>query len=271
MRRFKGLRKFCLALSCLCAVEVRATDIARETEFAEQIAKTLDNGEIVWLEAGGRRFLSIYTETEFPDSRNAAIVLHDQGGHPDQKPMMHALRNELARHRWSTLALQMPLRETGAGSEDYYALFPSATQRIGAAIDYLKREGVENIALVGYRLGALMALQAQEQFNRSIKALALIGLPVPNSTHRAAGTLEFIKKTDLPMLDLYSGKDIPEIVGNAGKKRLAAKQNPNYRQVKLDDDEAMTVKRIYSWLTRTVLRAEMPAEKADENEELNKR
>lgn len=238
--------------ACLFVVECGATDLAREIGYADRIADTLDFGEIVWLEAGGRKFLALYAETEYSDGKNAAIVLHDKGAHPDQKPLIHSLRTVLPAHRLSTLALQLPLRESGAGSEDYYALFPDAAARMRAAINFLTRKEYENIVIVGQGLGALMALQAQDRLHDGIKALALIGLQVPDSTHEAARTLEFIKKSEMPVLDLYSGQDVFEVAGTAGKRRLAAKANAQYRQVRLDGDDAMTVKRVYSWL-RVVL------------------
>lgn len=245
-------RSALFALACLFAMECGATDISREAYYAEQIVKTLDSGEIVWLEAEGRKFLAIFTETEFPDIKNVAIVLHDKGSYPDLKPLIHVLRTELPKHRWSTLALQMPLRESGAENPDYYALFPSAAARLQAAIKFLNQKEFENIVIVGHGLGALMALQAQDQLRDDIKAMAVVGLPVPGSRHQAARTLEFIRKAEIPMLDLYSSRDVPAVADSAAQRRSAAKSNADYRQVRLDDDETMTVKRIYSWLRRIV-------------------
>lgn len=245
-------RSALFVLACLFAIEGGATDSAREAYYAEQIVKTLDSGEIVWLEAEGRKFLAVYTESELPDIKDAAIVLHDKGAHPDLKPLIHALRTELPKHRWSTLALQMPLRESGAENRDYYALFPGAAARLQAAIKFLNQKEFENIVIVGHGLGALMALQAQDQLRDDIKAMAFVGLPVPDSRHQAVRTLEFIQKAEIPLLDLYSSGDVPAVADSAAQRRSAAKSNADYRQVRLDDDETMTVKRIYSWLRRIV-------------------
>ncbi len=227
-----------------------ATDIAREADYAARITKTLSVGEIVWLQANKRKFLSIYTETEYPDIKEAAIILHDKGAHPDRKPLIYDLRTELPKHRWSTLALQMPLRETGAEAEDYFDLFVEATARMRAAVSFLEAKEYENIVIVGHGMGALMALQAQNALQDDIKASVIIDVPVTRNT--AARTMEWIREAELPLLDLLVSRKIPNMAVSSAKRRLAAKDNTHYRQVSINDDEAMMVKRVYSWLRRTM-------------------
>ncbi len=243
-----GSKFWLMLISGVWVVSCGATDIAREADFADRIIKTLSIGEAVWLEVDGRKFLSLYTETEYPDIKEAAIILHDKDAHPDRKPLIHGLRTELPKHRWSTLALQMPIREAGAESEDYFAMFTDATSRIRAAVRFLESKDYENIVIVGHGLGALMALQAQSDLQGDVKALAMIGVSVPAARHKAAQTTAFIKQTQMPLLDLFSSRDIPEVTDSAAKRRLAAKDNKDYRQVSIDDDDTMIVKRLYSWL-----------------------
>jgi len=227
-----------------------ATDVAREADYAERITKTLSVGEMVWLQANDRKFLSIYTETEYPGIKEAAIILHDKGAHPDRKPLIHGLRTELPKHRWSTLALQMPLRESGAEVEDYFDLFVEATARLRAALNFLEKKEYETIAIVGHGMGALMALQAYNDLQDDIKALAIIDIPATRNT--AARTVEWIRRAELPLLDLLVSREIPNEVFSSAKRRLAAKDNTHYRQASINDDEAMMVKRVYSWLRRTM-------------------
>ncbi|CCE22502.1 DUF3530 family protein [Methylotuvimicrobium alcaliphilum] len=243
-----------------------ATDVAREADFAERIAATLYAGEIVWLQANDRKFLSIYTETEYPDIKEAAIILHDKGADPDRKPLIHGLRTELPKHRWSTLAIQMPLRESGAKAEDYFDLFVEATARLRAAVKFLEKKEYETIAIVGHGMGALMALQAQSALQDDIKALAMIDIPVAGN--RAASTLEWIRQAELPILDLLVGRETPIVAVSAAKRRLAAKDNTHYRQVSISADESMMVKRVYSWLRRAIetLASAENDEEADEKE-----
>lgn len=237
-------------MSGFWAVACGASDIVREADYAERITATLNTGEIVWLQANERKFLSIYTETEYPDIKEAAIILHDKGAHPDRKPLIHGLRTELPKHRWSTLALQMPLRESGAEAEDYFDLFVEATARLRAAVNFLEKKKYETIAIVGHGMGALMALQAQSALKDDIKALAMIDIPVTGNS--AARIVEWIRRTELPVLDLLVGREMPNMDVGTAKRRLAAKDNMHYRQVSIDADDTMMVKRVYSWLRRTM-------------------
>jgi esterase/lipase len=250
---------------CLCCLlqlsgnRCLASDEKREADFAETINKTLAIGKTVWLEASGKKFLGLYTQTEKVASKGTVIILHDMGGHPNQQQLIYGLRVFLPEHDWATLALQMPLREAGVGVDDYYNLFPEAADRIKAGISYAKNNGAENIVIVGYGLGGLMGVYTQSEQAADIKALITISLSVPKTDNKAAQTLEFIKKIKIPMLDIYGALDLSDVTESARDRRLAAKENTAYRQIKIDDenhaflhDEGLLVKRIYSWLGVTV-------------------
>lgn len=243
------------AVCLFMSIDGLASDGKREADFADEISKTLIIGKSVWLEAASRKFLAIYTETEKLAAQGAVIIVHDSGGHPDQQPLIHQFRTVLPEHGWTTLALQMPLREIGADKDEYYPLFPDARARIDAGIQYLKQNGAQTIVLAGYGLGGLMAVSALNQPMPDIKALVTISLPVPDTDSKTAQTLELIKKIKTPMLDIYGAPDVPDVVESARDRRVAAKENSGYRQVKIDDegplylhDEGLLVKRVYSWL-----------------------
>lgn len=236
----------------------QAGDKKREAEFAESINKTLTMGKTIWLESGGNKFLALYTETEEEFGAGVAIILHDMDGHPNQQQLIYSLRTVLPEHKWTTLSLQMPLWETGAEKEAYYALLPEAAARIQAGIDYVKGNGAASVVVVGYGLGGLMGLYALSEQAADIKALVTVSLPVPATENKTARTLEFIKKVEIPMLDIYGALDVSDVTESARDRRLAAKDNKAYRQIKMNDeghaylhDEGLLVKRIYSWLSAT--------------------
>lgn len=246
---------FTLCMAGLLSDVCLAGDEKREADFAESISNTLTVGKAVWLESEGKKFLGVYTETERTGGKGTVIILHDIGGHPNQQPLVYGLRVFLPEHHWTTLALQMPLREAGVEKEEYYALFPEATARIQAGIDYARNNGAGNIVVVGYGLGGLMGAYALSEQGREVKALAAISLPVPATEDKAAQTLAFISKIKMPMLDIYGALDVPDVTESARERRLAAKGNTGYRQVKISDeghaylhDDGLLVKRIYSWL-----------------------
>jgi predicted esterase len=240
-----------------------ASDAKREADFADEIAKTKYLGKMLWLEAEGQKFLGLYTETERKSNKGTIIILHDQGGHPNQLQLIKSLRTFLPEHNWSTLSLQMPVREMDADADEYYALFPEALARIQAGINYLQSNKTENIILAGYGLGAMMAVYSQSEKVADIKAMVLISLAVPDTQHKSAQTLAFIKKITIPMLDVYADRDLAAIVESARDRRLAAKENAAYRQVKIGEedhlyqhDEGLVVKRIYSWVERVAATGE---------------
>ena len=242
-----------------------AGDSKREADFTDEIIKTQPVGKMVWLNSGGKKFLGLYTETENKLSKGAVIILHDLGGHPNQLQLIKSLRTFLPDHNWSTLSLQMPVREMTATEDDYYDLFPEARARIEAGIKYLQENKAEPIILAGYGLGALMAVYSQSEKSTDIKALVAISLAVPDTQNKSAQTVEFIKKIKLPLLDIYAEQDLSAVVGSARNKRLAAKENPAYRQDKINDenhlyqhDEGLVVKRIYSWIEHAVTNQQNP-------------
>jgi alpha/beta superfamily hydrolase len=236
-----------------------AGDSRREQDYAAYVQQNPMIGKMVWLKADGRDFWGLYTETEKTDNTNVAIILHDLGEYPDQKPLIHALRTVLPQHNWATLALQMPLREQGATEADYYPLFAEARMRLDAAVDYLQKNGAKNIVVVGYGLGALMAAYVISDKPDNILALAAIGLAVPETTAAQAQTLAFIKNIALPFLDIYAEFDLPEVADTARQRRMAGKDNPVYLQVRMNgenhayqQDHERLVKRVYSWLSSTL-------------------
>jgi dienelactone hydrolase len=266
LTKLSGFAVLVLCLAYLLGDVCLASDEKREVDFADGINKTLTMGKAVWLESEGKKFFGVYTETEKIAGKGTVIILHDMGGHPNQQQLIYDLRVLLPEHNWTTLALQMPLRETGVAKEDYYALFPEAAARIQAGINYAKSNGAENIVVVGYGLGGLMGVYALSEQETEIKALVTISLPVPSTENKTAQTLDFIKKIKIPMLDIYGAVDLPDVTESARDRRLAAKENTGYRQIKIDDeghaylhDEGLLVKRIYSWLGMAVVAGPAPA------------
>ncbi len=234
--------------------QVWSSDALRERQYSAEILKNLRSGSAINL--GENKYFAIYNETESTENRGTAILLHDAGQHLDSKPLIHNLRTQLPDHQWATLSLQLPVYEYGAQPNDYFELFPQAFKRIQAAVDYLQKNDVKNIALIGYGMGGLMAVSyAFESKNTAVKAIVAISLPAPETENKFSSTLKFLEKINLPLLDIYGSEDIAIISNNARKKRIAAKHNPQYRQVMINETrrpyqnyQQLLVKRIYSWL-----------------------
>lgn len=250
-----NLRLLVFGLLSLSMLSAKASDQQRESDFARQLQATNSHGNVVWLTSAEQRFLALWSEAEKSDDANAVILLHDMGAHPDQQPLIGGLRTFLPQHNWATLAIQLPLRESGADARDYYGLFDEARGRIQSAVAFLRSNGAQNIALVGYGVGAAMAVYAVGLEPDALFALAAISLPLPDDTVPQAQIGDFIKQLALPMLDIYAEFDLPEVAGTASRRKLLAKDNPVYRQVEIKGeshayphDPALVIKRVYSWL-----------------------
>jgi predicted esterase len=234
-----------------------ASNEIRELEYAEEIVSSLKTGGIVWLRAEDKKFLALYIETEKKTNSGTAIILHAKGSHPNQKNLINPLRIFLPRHNWATLSMQMPVLETGAKNEDYFPIFENAQARIQAGIEHLKKGGVQNIVLIGYGLGGMMALYfLQENENAAeIKALVTISLGVPDTANKNAQTIDFISEIKQDFLDVFAANDLANVTKSARKRRIAGKSNSDFRQLKIEgaghlfqNNQDLLVKRIYSWM-----------------------
>ncbi|BCG65926.1 MAG: hypothetical protein methR_P3798 [Methyloprofundus sp.] len=235
----------------------QATDISRERDYATDLAATPTFGEILRLGESTAQFLAIYAKTEQVKNRGTVILLHEIGSHPDKDPIIYHLRRQLPEYNWATLALQMPVREAGAATADYYPLFKDAQVRVLEAVRYLALNGVGTIIILGHGFGGQMAVYTQASAPmHEIKALVTIGLNVPDTGMANAQILKFISQLTTPLFDIYSTWDSSEVISSARDKRIAARNNRNYRQFKLEQhipyasDPEPLVKRIDSWMTR---------------------
>ncbi len=237
-----------------------ASNSLREMEYAEEVEASLSKGQVIWLKAKGERFLTLYTETEEVTNSGTAIILHPVDGHPNQEKLIKPLRTFLPEHNWATLAIQLPVLGVGAEEHEYYPLFDDANTRIQAAIDHLLTGGVNNIVLIGYGLGGMMAIYYLKEnvTARDVKAIVAISLPVPKTEYKQVQVIDFIADIRQPFLDIFAEYDLSMVTDTARKRRVSAKQNVAYRQVEIEGeghlfqhDEGLVVKRIYSWINRT--------------------
>ncbi len=252
------LTRITTVIILIMTFSVQAGNSKREQASAKIVSHTLKMGETVWLQAQGKKFLAIYTETVSAGNRGTAIILHDQDGYPDRQYLIHELRTVLPQHNWATLSLQIPVRETGAQAEEYYALFDEAKARIDAAVGFIAQGNTNSIALVGYGLGAMMGVYSVSENNAKVKAIVAISLAVPESGVRQVQVLSFLKRIQKPFLDIFAEYDLPAVVDTARKRRLSARDNTDYRQVVIAGADhqyrhshILVVKRVYSWLSRT--------------------
>ena len=211
-----------ILVACLFAFQLQASDLGKEQRWADQIVDSILDGETVWLEADGNRFLSIFTPDENEVLEYGVIVMHGTGIHPNWDQVVRPLRVELTTMGWSTLSIQMPILANDAEHDDYAALYPEVAPRINAAIDYLKSLGVQRLFLVAHSQGSLMAsYYLSHSGDAALKGFVAIGMP-GGSKYPAMNSLLTLGKFHLPVLDLYGSEDLEQVLANIDTKRKAA-------------------------------------------------
>ena len=233
------------------------SDTDKEQRWAEQVIDTLFDGEAIWLEADGHRFLGIDMESPEGQSQRAAIVVHGIGVHPNWDQVIRPLRVGLVDYGWHTLSIQMPILPNEAEGLEYEPLFDEVTGRIEAAIDDLQEGGADEIVIIAHSMGASMALRyLADVTGTPVRALALVGMQggYENMVHDNVAALRTVS---LPVLEMYGSDDLPGVVNFAARKASAAYsgKNPSYRQVRVDganhffdDRDEILVKTIAEWL-----------------------
>jgi len=222
---------FLLFLICFFISQASvASDLAKEKRWADQVVDSLLDGEAIMLNDGTSDFLAIDTRADEPKDVGI-IVIHGIGIHPDWETIVRPIRVELAAEGWNTLSLQMPILGNDATSADYEPLMKEVPARIDAGIRQLFKNGAKKIIIIAHSMGAQMTnyylahkkVYKEAQTETPITAYIAIGM----------GNDNFLKKINLPMLDLYGEKDLPMVLSSASKRLAAAAHNKQYTQKKV--------------------------------------
>ncbi len=247
-----------LVLFTICPYCI-GSDTQREQYYANELSKSVEEDEVIWLTINRERFLSLYRETDTTEMKGAIILLHDLGQHPDHHPLLHSLRTELPRHQWSTLSLQMPLREQGAKLSDYEPLLPEAVQRIDSAITFLEKKKIKFLAIVGFGLGGVMASHyvAKSKLN-NLQALVVAFLVKSEKKNTFPAVDQYFQKLKIPVLDIVCCEK--NLSRSIKRRKIAAKENIKYQQLYLmqsrrdyrESYQGLLVQRVYGWLNRVL-------------------
>ncbi len=266
MRQFL-VRSLIFLLFLASAAAFAGTDAAKEKRWAEQIVDSLIDGEAVWLEADGHKFLAIYTPSDAPEVRGAAILLHGIGAHPDWPEVIHPLRTALPEYGWATLSIQLPVLPNEAGMNDYLPLFDEVAPRIAAAVAYLKQQKILNQVLIAHSLGTAMASHyLSGEPDPAIRAYVGISMIESRADPRLSNVAALMK-IRLPVLDIYGSQDLDSVRAAAPARKRAARaaNNRGYAQVEVDgadhffnNREDELIRRIRGWLKRQADGMEVP-------------
>ena len=198
-------------------------DYARERRIAEQIEPGIFDGEPVWLNAGGREFLSVHIAVE--DPHGAVLLLHGRDVSPEEQELIGPLRVGLAEAGWTTLALQMPVLAKGSTYHDYLPVLRFAHARIEAGIAYLKSRGAQRIFLAAHSCGAHMA---NDWFNHAgdpeVDGYIAMGLGATDAGQDLRTPFP-IGELKIPVLDIYGSEEFPRPLEMVPARRELLERN----------------------------------------------
>jgi pimeloyl-ACP methyl ester carboxylesterase len=138
--------------------------------------------------------------------------VHGLGLHPDWG-LINPLRSQLADQGYATLSVQMPVLAANVKGDQYPPLFPEGSERLAAAVAFLRGKGMKKVAIVSHSMGSRMTNYFLNHAGETrIDAWVAIGL---SGEFTDAGTFK------APVLDLYGEKDLAAVLENAAKRAAA--------------------------------------------------
>ena len=196
------------------ALSFAQADYAREQRWADEITPAILVGDPVRLELkSGRRFLAIYAPN--PRATGGVIIVHGLGLHPDWG-LINALRSQLSEQSYSTLSVQMPVLAADAKGDQYPPLLPEASERLAAAVAFLRGKGMKKVAIVSHSMGSRMTNHFLNHAGGArIDAWVAIGL---------SGDFTNAATFKAPVFDLYGEKDFPAVLESASQRAAGIRQ-----------------------------------------------
>ena len=209
-----------------CVQQGLAADYAREERWAQEIATAVVVGDVVYLSTAARpRVLAILTEPSGAP-KGGAVIVHGLGVHPDWG-LNGGIRTRLAEMGFVTLSVQMPVLAAGATRDDYQSTLPEASERIAAAVRYLRDKGVARIAIVSHSLGATMAnAYLARRDALAVDAWVPIGM---------FGAFDATPKE--PVLDIIAERDFDEVRAAATRRAREPQSHRCSRQMTITDTD----------------------------------
>ena len=192
----------------------------------EQLAADVKVGEAQWLKADGVRFLAIYTKSTSSSNMGGAIILPSMGNNPNWPDVIAPLRKTLPYHGWSTLSIDLPVPGKSAnGLWQLKPYFTTCRSRIESAINYMQQQGISNILLVGYGLGAVAAaVSVSGPDPLKVSGLAAISLGPPPGSDPKPYTPDLLQDIQIPVLDVFGSRDFSTVTATATARWAAARR-----------------------------------------------
>jgi len=220
-------------------------DYDKEARWAEEIEDAILDGDSVWLSASNHEFMTIFTEDE-DEGKEAAIIVHGTGIHPDWTQVIQPLRVGLTENGYNTLSIQMPVLGNDMHGDDYIPLFPHADKRIIASIKYLKDQGLNPTTIIGHSLGTTMSTHFLANNDHTLSSFVAIGM--------GNKAVKFLPEIDIAVFDLYGDSDLTSVLDSVEDRQSASKNNKGYFQKMVNSDhffndkDELLISEVSAWL-----------------------
>jgi dienelactone hydrolase len=206
-------------------VFAQGSDFAKEQRWKEQVVGELFDGEPISLNDGKHDFLGLLIESD-QARPEAILILHGVGVHPDWPQVINPLRVQLAEAGWTTLSIQLPVLDNEAAPTAYDQIVGLASPRISAGLVYLQQQGFKGSYIVAHSMGSRMASHFLADTEMSVSGFVGIGMNI--------GTVEYLNKFSLPMLDIYGSNDLEGVLSSAPDRARQSASNAHYTQLIVD-------------------------------------
>ncbi|WGO97813.1 alpha/beta hydrolase family protein [Saccharophagus degradans] len=234
------------------------------------LSEELGEDAIVWLNAAGEKFISLWEPDRSGNPFGAILIVHGEGQTADWPYTIRALRQSLPDHGWSTLSISLPnpaetppparspSDTTPPSKPTPPPTEPIVIERMKAAMSYLNKRGQYNIVILAHGVGASRSVQYLSQLSTSrpnnlpsggrSRATAIIDRPIRalimvnarNGIEGADDNLtEYLTDRSLPVMDIFFGDHVLDAT-EPDQRKMAAKKNriAHYHQSKLLEPSA---------------------------------
>jgi len=209
------------AISLFCFTLINASDLERENRIYSEIVDNIFDGESIWFDDEGHKYLGIYTKTETVLPTGQILILHGRGLHANWQDVINPLRIGLTEHGWDTLSLQLPVLAKAAQYYDYVPTFLAASRRIQTAVKYLsKRNPGGKLVIIAHSCGFHMANNwLGRNDTAGIDAFVGIGMGATDTGQNMVENFNFAKLA-APILDIYGENDFSSVLGSALTRKI---------------------------------------------------
>jgi len=198
-------------------------DYEREKRWQAEVLPGIFIGDPVYLKQKNQHeFLGILSESD--DTRMAVVIVHGLGIHPDWG-LISTIRQQLNEYDYTTLSIQMPVLAADASSDDYLQLFSDASERIKIAVDYLKKNSYQRVAIVSHSIGSRMSRVYVIDNQSEIDAWVSLSMTQGDA----------FEGISVPVLDIYGEQDLPHVLAAVNKRKSSLKGNAGSKQMVIPD------------------------------------